>query len=80
MGLRFAAIDASAPSPRPGRLTLTCDSHAEGEGMVQSFEHPGGYLAMYRAALAAGWKETFRNGERLFLGPCCSGKQTTNRP
>jgi hypothetical protein len=75
MGLRFEILDHAAPSPKPGRLTLTCDGHAEGEGMVQSFESPGGFLAMHRAAMAAGWKETFHNGERIFLGPCCSGKQ-----
>ncbi|MBO0715963.1 MAG: hypothetical protein J2P55_01330 [Rhizobiales bacterium] len=74
MVLSYVVIDPDAPPPRPGRLTLTCDGC---ERTTQAFEHPDGYLGMQRLAMAAGWKETFRSGNRLLLGPCCSGKQST---
>lgn len=78
MGLKYITIDERAPYPRPGRLILQCDGHRRSlnlfGGMIQDFTHPDGFFGMYRDAIRSGWKDTFRDGERVFLGPCCSGK------
>lgn len=67
MGLLIEIMEYGAT-----RLTLTCDT--EGCPTIQSFEHPDGYMGQRGLAMAAGWKDTSRDGGRVFLGPCCSGK------
>jgi hypothetical protein len=54
--------------PRPVTMILTCD------GDHGLFEPPSAEFATYDAAMRAGWKETYINDRRCFLGPCCSGK------
>jgi hypothetical protein len=60
-------------------LVLTCDGYGCSNRVPQVFEHAHGYIPQYRAAMAAGWKDAFRNGRRIFLGPCCSGKCDDDR-
>ena len=78
MGMRYTSLKEDGPLPWPGVLMLTCDGHRrdllQQGGMVQTFRHPDGFTAMYSHAMRAGWKDTFIDGERVFLGPCCSGK------
>jgi len=56
-------------------LVLTCDGYGCRDRAPQVFAHDRGYIAQYRMAMVAGWKDAFRNGRRVFLGPCCSGKR-----
>jgi hypothetical protein len=62
-------------------LVLTCDGDHGLFGsrgcrvLSQSFSHPDGYVGQYNDAMKAGWKDCFRDGRRVFLGPCCSGKR-----
>lgn len=75
--ITIIAIDETAPIPRAGRLTLTCDDPEPAMFKCvasQSFEHPEGFVAQYRMAMRAGWKDTHAFGRRVFLCPGCSGK------
>lgn len=59
-------------------LKFTCDSHNH-RGFVKTTVSQrwdlNGYIANYSAAMKAGWKDTFRNGRRVFFCPNCSGKK-----
>lgn len=68
MGLRVFAVDPGGPVPRQVAWQFGCDGD---HGMLPS---PIQTFTSYQAAMAAGWKETFINDARKFLGPCCSGK------
>ena len=74
MTLAYVIVREEGPFPRQGRLILTCDGDHGLFPHSQSFEHRDGFMGEYRAAMAAGWKDTFWRGERVFFGPCCSGK------
>jgi hypothetical protein len=78
MGLKVITTDETAPYPRPLRMVLMCDGHGDKlelfGGMRQEFTHADGFHGMYCDAMRAGWKDTHRGGERVILGPCCSGK------
>lgn len=58
-------------------LKFTCDSKNH-KGFVKTVVSQRWELKFFewnfRAAMKAGWKETFRNGRRVFLCPGCSGK------
>ena len=34
-----------------------------------------GCIGAYGLAMKDGWKDTARDGRRVFFGPCCSGKK-----
>jgi hypothetical protein len=75
MGITIFCKDETAPYPRPLVLALTCDGeHGLLPATVEHFEHPGGFIAQHAMAMKAGWLER-GNGERLWFGPCCSGKR-----
>jgi hypothetical protein len=76
VGFRMISIEAVGEIPREILICLRCDGH-EGEligGAIAVFKHPAGYIGAYALAMKAGWKDASRNGQRVFLGPCCSGK------
>jgi hypothetical protein len=70
--IRIEAIDGDIP--RATRLMLSCDGDHGLFPVEASFEHADGYVGQYRLAMHAGWKDTVRDGVRVFFGPCCSGK------
>ena len=80
MGLSLDCYGAG-PFPRPVTLTLVCDGD---HGLFaaldpilserQSFNHPDGFIGSYGEAMRVGWKESRRDGARIFLCPNCSGK------
>lgn len=79
MGLQITCVNDKATIPRETVLTLTCDGHHNAVdlfgGLIQDFAGPG-FISQYSAAMRAGWKDTCNErGERVFLGPCCSGKE-----
>jgi hypothetical protein len=75
--MQIDTAESSGPIPRSILICLRCDGH-EGEligGDVAVFKHVGGFMGAYSLAMKAGWKDTCRSGRRIFLGPCCSGKE-----
>lgn len=73
MGLTIHAPGDGPPWPTKTLLALTCDNCAA----FAVFDHADGFIAQYRQAIAAGWKDTHScspGSARTFLGPCCSGK------
>lgn len=63
-------------------LTMICDNHRSVDSLfvergpdMQYFRSDDGFIGCYRDAMAAGWKDVHRGGRRIFLGPCCSGKE-----
>lgn len=77
--IEIAVVDAGAPTPRPLRLTLSCDGDHGLFPVAEDFEHADGMMGAYRLAMNRGWKDTSRNGRRVFFGPCCSGKAITGQ-
>jgi hypothetical protein len=82
MGIRIQCDDESAAPPRPISVFLVCDG--DGHGMfpadVAIFRHPEGFVGCHKLAMGAGWLE--RDGGargRLWLGPCCSGKEPSRK-
>lgn len=74
MGLMIEA-DESTPYPYATTLTLTCDGDQHGLfGLTGTFQHAEGFMAEYRLAMNAGWKDTQGPQGRIFLCPACSGK------
>lgn len=72
MGMRIFCPDEDQAVPRDVVLELACDGeHGLFPPAPARFAGPG-WLNDY--AMTAGWKTTFRDGERVWLGPCCSGK------
>jgi hypothetical protein len=61
--------------PRDIRMVLICDRADHDPEVVGSQTFTGGFIGCYRDAMAAGWKDTFAYGQRVFYGPCCSGKK-----
>lgn len=74
MGLRIYAPRPRDPLPRKAVLELTCDGCRGFLGPTQATFDRGGFIRQFSDAMSAGWRETFVDGERRFLGPCCSGK------
>lgn len=70
MGIRVFAAKPDAPIPRETVWEFRCDGD---HGFLTP--EPGRF-ADYAAAMRAGWKEWggLSGEQRLFLGPCCSGK------
>lgn len=82
MGIRIDPVKGEFPfGPVKVELTLTCDGpdHQDlfsgGAPPIERFAHPSGFMGCYSTAMSHGWKDTFRKGERVFFGPCCSGKR-----
>jgi hypothetical protein len=75
VSMSIAVTDRSGPHPWPIELVLRCDGCSSSS--AAEFRHDQGYVGAYRLALRAGWKDTHRDGVRVFLGPCCSGKATS---
>jgi hypothetical protein len=73
MGLQITGDDHGL-YPRASRLILACDGAGCSNGAV--FADGEGFIAQYRAAMAAGWLERRGKGERQFLCPACSGKRS----
>lgn len=76
MTLVLDAAREGPPWPLATILTLTCDgAHPPPrmDRMTQVFL-VGSLPERLSAASRAGWKETYRDGRKLWLGPCCSGK------
>jgi hypothetical protein len=84
MGLLVMTADApliDPPYPRSTMLILTCDGGECGLFPTSAeFVHPQGYIAQYRAAMNAGWKDTQGPQGRIFLCPACSGKVRSSSP
>jgi hypothetical protein len=85
VGILIYARWPAAPVPREAVLELACDGEHGGDLFAAPparavFDDPSGFVAQHGAAMAAGWLETFRGGERVFLGPCCSGKKPRSAP
>lgn len=83
MGIKISIFEGAVPRfPLEIELTLVCDGPQHGpeggflaaEAVPLMVRHSDGFMGCYRTAMAAGWKDTHRNGERVFFGPCCSGK------
>ncbi len=75
MGLRIYCPAPDEPVPRDVWLELACDAdHGLFPPEPETFRQAS-YIEQYSAAMAAGWRETFDGGRRLFVGPCCSGKR-----
>lgn len=75
MGMTIDLVETPLPPLSPlsaTRLVLVCDGCLL--GTTDSFVHDDGFIGQHREAMAAGWKETFGDSRRLWLGPCCSGK------
>jgi hypothetical protein len=68
MGILIRAVDPRQPVPRDVEIILTCDGD---HGLMPP---PRGRFEYYDGAMAAGWKETYRDDRRCFLCPACSGK------
>ena len=75
MGLRLLSNDCD-PIPRQSRLELTCDGdHGLLPPPIEIFADDG-FIHQHSSAMAAGWLERMDGGRgRIWLGPCCSGKQ-----
>ncbi len=73
MGLNIET-DSFGAYPWPIVLTLWCDGCIGDETAQQRFSHRDGFIGAYKSAISVGWKDTHRDGKRVFLGPCCSGK------
>lgn len=69
MSIAIFARDESQPLPRAVSWWFVCDGD---HGLLLPM---AGEYAGYSEAMRAGWKETFVDSKRLFLGPCCSGKE-----
>ena len=78
MGIRIFTVDEATPVPRRSILELICDGeHADlFAPSPQRFEHPDGFIGQHAAAMRAGWIER-QDGSRgrVWIGPCCSGKE-----
>jgi hypothetical protein len=76
MGLKLDAERDCAPYPVPVFTMMTCDGdHGLFAPAPQRFDSDGHTWTMARI-LRAGWKETYTaDGRKLWLGPCCSGKE-----
>lgn len=76
MGMSLECEDETGPYPRLSELVLTCDG--ERHILIQHverFSHRHGYFGTYHMAIKRGWKESYRKGQPVWLGPCCSGKK-----
>jgi len=73
--MEIAALEPGAPIPCATRLTLSCDTDHGLLPVVETFTHADGFIGAYGAAMARGWKDTSRAGQRVQFGPCCSGKE-----
>lgn len=83
MGIRLSIFEGKFPRfPHDIKMTLICDGevHTQGDLLArgpdyQEFRSDDDFMGCYRDAMRAGWKDTHRGGRRVFLGPCCSGKE-----
>ena len=79
MGLEISIFEGFVPRfPLEIRTTFKCDG---GTLLCEqlSLGHSEGFIGCYRWAMRAGWKDTSRDGRRVFFGPCCSGKAVETR-
>lgn len=78
MGLRIFCPDDTVPVPRPVFMELICDGDDHGLLPAEMVFREGGVIEQLGAAMRAGWKETYTgDGEKRWLGPCCSGKKVS---
>ena len=79
MSIKLYCDPASKRVPYRLILELSCDKCKVGGFMPRTYSErfidKGGFPAMRAAATEAGWRETVRGGERLFIGPCCTLKK-----
>jgi hypothetical protein len=81
VSLVLSADREGPPWPVPITLHLTCDGpHGLLPSVHASFACDPWFPAAHTAAMRAGWKETWRDGHPLWLGPCCSGKVPVSLP
>lgn len=74
MGIKLDIFDGDVPRfPLEIKVTLRCDGGTM-FCMESGFRHSEGFIGCYREAMRAGWKDTNRDGHRVFFGPCCSHK------
>ena len=71
MGICIRAVDPEAPIPRE----VVCEYTYDGDHGLFSSSLQSASFANNEAAMRAGWKETYIDDKRCFLGPCCSGKE-----
>jgi hypothetical protein len=73
MGIAIWSPKNRGPYPRPVTVKLECDGC---KGFFRSSDElTGGFIAIYAKFMAKGWKDCHKRGQRVFLGPCCSGKK-----
>jgi len=82
MGMAISIFCHEIPKvPADIWVSMICDNHGappiilERGPCYQRFQSDDGFIGCYRDAMAAGWKDVHRGGRRIFLGPCCSGKE-----
>jgi len=78
MGLRIDSLYNEGDYPRETQLLLKCDGEHPFFVHVETFVHPDGFIGQYKLAMRKGWKETRKNGVRMFFCPSCSGKIKSN--